>query len=844
MELFGRLGKYVVVPHDGGQREVYDDPHRFKVLNCGRRYGKFFRLDQPILTPTGWVRMGEIREGQQVVGSDGQPTTVTGVFPQGVRPLAIMTLKCGTKIVCGYDHQWLVRRRWRRGRENATEVLTTRELLDEGLLMPGPRREHRFAIPAPSPAAMTTMDLPLPPYTLGALLGDGSLQGTPVITSDDPEIPERIRSELEGMATVRRLKPSPDKCGQWSVSTPGPSTNPVTAYLRSEDLNVRSEHKHVPADYLVADAEQRLALLQGLMDTDGWLEGPHGRRCAFASASSRLAYAVRELALSLGGKVTPIQQKPTTHLDSWVLRFYMPAGQCPFSLRRKASRWTPTPPERLARQIVSIEPTAPAKSQCIAVDADDCLYLTRDYTLTHNTKLGVKMMLRAALVPPEKDKKERLVWWVAPTYRVVKRGYAETMRQLPRELLTHDPPPATNFDSGRPVTLRLKNGNSIEFYSAERPGGMLGEGVDFAVMDEAATIPSNVWEQVIRPTLMDSKGGGVLISTPRGRNWFHKRYQAGQDPQDPNWASWTFTSYANPHIDDSEIDEMKAELPALLFAQEVLAKFVADGSNVFGWDERAIQTNSIRASNNLVEGIKVRGHVFLGVDLARTNDYTVLYGANEDNMRNVYFERFNALRWKEQRRRIRRAVSRLEQAGASAVTLVMDTTGVGDPIVEDMEDAGYDVIPINFTTFKNKMVMRLAKDLETGRAFLLAEARLEEFEDYQLSSTKTNRITYGAPEGSHDDAVSAKMLSHWGITAEGSPEASLVTGREEDTPAGTEEDPGDPEDVDYSGDADERSEWGDLLCEDDEETAGTAAPPNLTPEEQFAAYEAREGVFY
>ncbi len=386
------------------------------------------------------------------------------------------------------------------------------------------------------------------------------------------------------------------------------------------------------------------------------------------------------------------------------------------------------------------------------------------------TKVGVKAMVNEAMKPSAPGQKNRLIWWIAPTYRVVKRGYAETLRQLPRQLLEHDPPPATNFDAGRSVTLRLKNGNNIEFYSAERPGGMLGEGVNYVVVDEAATIPSTVWEQVVRPTLLDTKGGGMLISTPRGRNWFYKRWQAGQ--RGGEWKSWTFTSYDNPHVENSEIESMKAELPSLIFAQEVMAKFVADGSNVFMWDESQIQQNMV-LDNGLVEDCRPTGQVFLGIDLAKTTDYTVLYGTNESNNLNVFYDRFNGLRWSEQRRRIRRAVNLLEKQGAESVTLVMDATGVGDPIVEEMEDDGYDVIGVNFTSTKDKMVSRLAKDLETGRCLLL-DRDLDEFEDYQMGQTPKGRIQYSAPEGGHDDVVSAKMLAHWGITAEGSPNVAVV----------------------------------------------------------------------
>jgi hypothetical protein len=427
------------------------------------------------------------------------------------------------------------------------------------------------------------------------------------------------------------------------------------------------------------------------------------------------------------------------------------------------------------------------------------------------TKLGVKALLDVALSAddPDNDRnraKDRLVWWVAPTYRVVKRGYRETLRQLPREFLTHDPPPDTNFDAGRPVVLRLKSGTNIEFYSAERPAGMLGEGVNFVVQDEAASTPSIVWEQTIRPTLADKQGGAMLISTPRGRNWFWKRWVAGQDPDNHEWASWTFPSATNPYLAPEEIQAMKDELPALLFDQEVLAKFLASGSSVFRWEPNAVQHDQV-LDNAFVEGSPPSGHVFLGIDLAKTNDYTVIYGANETDLNNCYFERLNTVSWPEQKRRIKRAVAQLKRAGATGVTLVMDSTGVGDPIVEDMEEAGFDVVGINFTTYKNKMVVNFAKDLEENKAKILDQGIIEEFENYAMTQSPTSgKISYSAPEGMHDDVVSAKILQHWGITQEGAPDVTTITASDPRTALaeGAASEDEQPED-----------DWSDLIDEPD-----------------------------
>lgn len=414
-----------------------------------------------------------------------------------------------------------------------------------------------------------------------------------------------------------------------------------------------------------------------------------------------------------------------------------------------------------------------------------------------------KTIIAAKIFVSKSRKDKQMLWWIAPTYKVVKRGYKEVVRQLPDGVLEHDPPPETHFDAGRAVVLRFKNGTRMEFYSAERPGGMLGEGVDFAVLDEAATMPGNIWNQIVRPTLADRRGGALMISTPRGRNWFYKVWLRGQDQSDPNWESWTFESWTNPTLPLGEIEDMKAEMPRLLFEQEVEAKFLAAGSSVFLIPDRSVQLSEIQA-NYMVEETPPAGHVVLGVDLAKSSDWTVIYGARSKDRRNCYFERMQAITWPEQKRRIKRAVHHILKSGATGVTLVMDSTGVGDPIVDDMEAAGYDVVPINFTTHKNNMVKLLAKDLEESRAFVLEDGHKVEFENYAMNMTPSGKITYSAPEGEHDDVVSAKMLQHWGVVNEGVPGAMVLS--IDDPPEREKDEFEEPNEFEYLVDPDEITE--------------------------------------
>lgn len=419
------------------------------------------------------------------------------------------------------------------------------------------------------------------------------------------------------------------------------------------------------------------------------------------------------------------------------------------------------------------------------------------------TKVGAKKALKRARVS------KQMVWWVAPTYKVVKRGYREVLRQLPDGVLTHTPPQDSAFDAGRSVILRFKNGSRMEFYSAERPEGMLGEGVDFAVLDEAAIMPKHIWEQTVRPTLMDRQGSAMFISTPRGRNWFYYLWLRGQDKDHAEYVSWKHPTSDNPYIADEEIEEMRESMPLIIFQQEVLAEFIASAGSVFRFNDDIVVARQ-----------RAGGHVVVGVDLAKSNDFTVFDAARADDREPCGYDRFNDVSWPVQRNRLKSFVRKLVNEGATHVTLVMDSTGVGDPFVDDMEAAGYDVVPINFTKTKQHMVMQLAKDLEDGFVRLGPERR-EEFENYTYKVTDAGRFTYGAPEGQHDDVVSAKMLQHWGLVQEGAPNITAVS-------VGDDEEPQDP-----SEEYDAPDDWSDLIDADLAEDTGV--PVVTTIHEDSAA---------
>lgn len=441
----------------------------------------------------------------------------------------------------------------------------------------------------------------------------------------------------------------------------------------------------------------------------------------------------------------------------------------------------PAAAEKLLRQLQE-KVVLPHDGQVEVVNSDARFRVLNAGRRWGKTKIGAKIALGEA------RKSKQMIWWVAPTYAVVKRGYREVLRQLPDGVLSRPPAPDTAFDSGRKVVLSFKNQTRMEFYSAERPDGMLGEGVDFAVLDEAAIMPKTVWEQIVRPTLMDRKGGGLMISTPRGRNYFYEGWKRGQDEMYDEWASWTFPTWTNPYIREEEIAEMQQTLPAAIFEQEVEAKFISKSAAVFRYDESSIRPLA-----------KPEGQVFMGIDLAKSRDFTVLDAARAGDRLPCYADRFNSVSWPEQMRRIKVAVAKLLKAGADSVTLVVDSTGVGDPIVDDLELSGYDVVPIKFSQqWKQQAVMLLSSDLERGSAFLTRE-QLPEFDSYSYTITNAGRWTFAAPDGGHDDRVSAKLLQHWGLVTQGVPDVQMISATAELT-EGAEPDYIDAEYVDLDDD--------------------------------------------
>lgn len=381
------------------------------------------------------------------------------------------------------------------------------------------------------------------------------------------------------------------------------------------------------------------------------------------------------------------------------------------------------------------------------------------------TKVAAHEIVRRARKP------NQMIWWIANTYKNVTRGYREVVNQLPPSWLAKSAPAYTSTNK----ILQLKNGTMIEFYSGGSPDSLAGEGVDFVVVDEAALIADNVWQQLIRPTLMDTGGEAFIISTPRGHNWFWQMWKLGQEGK-AGYESWRFAQTDNPYVPAAETASAKEELPTIIFQQEIMAEFLASGASIFGL---GLQRDGVLID----EIVEPRGNIFVGIDLAKKQDFTVITADREHDGLPCHFERFQALDWPTQQKRIGAVIQELEDNPyVEGVTAMIDSTGIGDVVYDNLTAEGVEVTPIQFTNqSKEQMARLLAADLEHGRARILNDMK-EEFESYEFTLTPSGRYQFEAASG-HDDMVAAKMLAHWGRVHEGGQGIEIV-GIDRDDPNG------------------------------------------------------------
>ena len=386
-------------------QDVADGKLKLLTVSLVKRGGKALTLDTPIATPNGFVPMGKIRVGDSVIGRDGKPTKVVGVYPQGKVPVYKVKFSDGAEIrTCG-NHLWEVKFHdetihWGSGSCYCTKIVTTEELFNSKLKSD----THRlYSVRYCEPVQFRKRELMLHPYIMGALIGDGCLRdATPMFTSFDDEIVEHMRDVLP---ETDDMHCQDAKRGRYLISAKGGVKNggtvrSVTASaLEYYGVNRKgSADKFVPTEYLYSDVEDRLELLRGLLDTDGYADN---HRIEFSTVSKQLAEQVQFLCRSLGGYSTirsrmgKYRGKDGSVIETrtnYRVSLQFPHGVNPFHLKRKSEKYSPKR-EALYHYIESVELCGEDYAQCICVDNEDHLYLASKYFVpTHNSQSGINFV--------------------------------------------------------------------------------------------------------------------------------------------------------------------------------------------------------------------------------------------------------------------------------------------------------------------------------------------------------------------------------------------------------------------------------------------------------------------
>jgi len=342
--------------------------------------------------------------------------------------------------------------------------------------------------------------------------------------------------------------------------------------------------------------------------------------------------------------------------------------------------------------------------------------------------------------------KNKVYWIVFPTYAEAKDAIWKDpnmlFRVIPRELIARQ--------NEVELTLYLHSGSIICLKGADQPDTLRGAGPYGVIFDEFATMKYEAWG-IVEPVLRASGGWAWFIGTPRGKNHLFKLYHRGQE-DNPEWKSWLLKASTSGIIPPDQLAESRLSMSQSHYNQEWECDFLEGEGSVF----RGVRDVCTAEAKPPQEG-----HLYvLGVDLAKTQDYTVIAVYDRKTNAQVYQARFNQIEWPFVKEKIKQTAKHFNNA-----LVVLDATGLGDPIADDLLRGGVSVEPFKITEqTKKDIIEKLSIWIEQKRIKMLKiDDTLFEFDNFSYEIGPTGRIRYTAPEGYNDDIVIAHALAVWSM---------------------------------------------------------------------------------
>lgn len=290
--------------------------------------------------------------------------------------------------------------------------------------------------------------------------------------------------------------------------------------------------------------------------------------------------------------------------------------------------------------------------------------------------------------------------------------------------------------------LKLPNGIPLVFGSAERPELLEGFEYPRAILNESGIIlkKSNLWDNSLMPMFKGEKTKVRNIGTPKGKNKFHQLTL--------QYKTYHYSCYDSPFWDQSELEHIRRDTPEIVWKQEYMAEFIDGEGSVFRNIRNCIEPEEYDSARD--------GKTYvMSVDLAKHQDFTVITVGDVETKHVVFKDRFNQIDWSFQKQRILNVWNKFNRPH-----LIIDATGVGNPIYDDLHNAGVNVEPFTFTSAtKKEIIWDLAVSLDNRTiTFPAWEDAIGELEAFGYDMTRSGSITYNAPDGLHDDIVIALAL--------------------------------------------------------------------------------------
>lgn len=480
---------------------------RYWLCLAGRGWGKALSLDTPLPTPDGWTTMRNIKPGDFVIGADGMPTKVLYATPvQHNRDCYKITFSDNSTIIADADHQWAARSRADRRAGRKYRTVSTRDMLS-CLTVAG---ERNWQMPCMRPMELAEVSLPIDPYLFGVWLGDGDSAGSWITIgdSDANEILRLLPEKYVKAGPLLRYKPEPVK--QQRDKRTGRMMANSSLHSRLRLLGVH-KNKHIPMIYLRASKTQRLALLEGLIDSDGYVEHSTGK-IEITTASKRLSEDIRELALTLGIRAIAHEGRASLHGEdagakyrvTWVAR----SGGGRLARKRLVLRSGLGQPDRATtRYVKSIEPIPSVPVRCITVSAKDSLYVAgRDFLVTHNTRTGSEWI----------RKRHKAGYGRIAIVGRTAADVRDVMIEGESGLLSIYPLADRPIYQKSNRRVVWSNGAIATCYSADEPDQLRGPQHDTAWADELASWKyPDAWDQLLFGLRLGNDPRAIITTTPR-----------------------------------------------------------------------------------------------------------------------------------------------------------------------------------------------------------------------------------------------------------------------------------------------------------------------------------------